>query len=292
MYKESNIAIYVMAHNRPNYITTAIDSILNQSMKSFTCIISDNSTNDSIENVYQIKYRNNPQVIYIKQNNLDPIDHINKIIELNDYDYFMIFHDDDSMMPDMLEHLYGICKKYGCVAVGCNANIIRGGKNKGRYFSDKSDVWFNSPKEIAVRYLNNKIAPFPSFLYNKRMVGKMRLHKEFGGKYCDSSFICSLANCGPVVYINKTMMNYNIHNGQDTASHEYYQYNSLITYYKQLGITKYLIQKAKVYNLYCEFVRRHNRYRHKYHLRYVFLFFKRNKTIAIKYLLRLILSLG
>ena len=106
--KRTEICVYILTHNRPETILRSLNSVRNQRFNDLTIIVSDNSTNDDTgELVIPITFEDK-RVIYIKRgtecNTAEK--HMNYILKYNSYRYFMMFHDDDEMLPDMIEHLY------------------------------------------------------------------------------------------------------------------------------------------------------------------------------------------
>lgn len=288
MNKIPYVDIYLLSRNRPHYVEKSINSILSQTFTNYRCIISDNSTNPDVYELYLKSYINNDKVIYKKRGgSLSGIEHINLVHDEVEADYYIIFHDDDIMYCDMVASLYSKIKETNAVAVGCNAFLLRNGiKTKKMFFNKSINYCLNTPVKIAVQYIKKEIIPFPSYIYNKKLVGDLRLDVEKGGKYCDSSFICSLANQGTVIFMNKPLMGYNLHSGQDSASHDFCMYLKLIKYYKSLGINKKLLSEERIYNIYSELVRKYNNENTQYHFRFEKLIIKYSKVYGIKYLVR------
>lgn len=284
------VDVYLLTRNRPHYVEKSINSILSQTFTNYRCIISDNSTNSDVYELYLKSFINNDKVVYKKRGgSFSGIEHINLVHDEAEADYYIIFHDDDIMYSNMVANLYSKIKKTNAVAVGCNAFLLRNGiKTKKMFLNTSINYYLNTPAEIAVQYIKKEIIPFPSYIYNKKLVDDLRLDVEKGGKYCDSSFICSLANKGTVIFMNNPLMGYNLHNGQDSASHDFSMYLKLIKYYKSLGINKKLLYKERIYNIYSELVRRYRKNSIPYKLKYEKLFLRYSKIYGIKYFIRYI----
>ena len=72
------LGIFILCYNRPEYIQDAINSILAQSFTKFDLIISDNSTNDSVQKVLET-YRHIPNItITRRKNSCSPIEHLHR----------------------------------------------------------------------------------------------------------------------------------------------------------------------------------------------------------------------
>ena len=102
-----NLTIYVMAHNRPDMLRETLRALKQQTFKEFSLIVSDNSDDDSVKDMLtkeglidtvDYRYRNG------SENHFDLI--INEVTSR----YFMMIHDDDILLPDMVSRLYSkIC---------------------------------------------------------------------------------------------------------------------------------------------------------------------------------------
>lgn len=291
MNKIPSVDIYLLSRNRPHYVEQSIKSILSQTFTNYRCIISDNSTNPDIYELYLKSYINNDKVVYRKRGGyFSGIEHINLVHDEVEADYYIIFHDDDIMYSDMVASLYNKIKETNAIAVSCNAFLLRNGEEtKKLFFNTSINHCLNTPMEIAVQYIKKEIMPFPSYIYNKKLIGDLRLDVEKGGKYCDSSFICSLANKGSVIFMHEPLMGYNIHSGQDSASHDFSMYLKLIKYYKSLNVNKKLLSKERIYNIYSELVRKYKNENVPYHFRFMLLISKYSKIYGIKYFIRYIM---
>ena len=102
-----------MTRNRPQFIMRSIESILSQSYSKFNLIVSDNSTNNCIQKLIEEKGITDSRFKYLKRERPfeSGIEHVNAIHMEVQSQYYMIFHDDDIMLPEMVEKLYGTIKK-------------------------------------------------------------------------------------------------------------------------------------------------------------------------------------
>jgi hypothetical protein len=72
-------------------------------------IISDNSTNDETKAIFEKKYYNKARYIHRIPTSSD---HFNLILKEVDSEYFMMFHDDDVLLADMLQEFYENISNY------------------------------------------------------------------------------------------------------------------------------------------------------------------------------------
>ena len=251
------IQLFVTTYNRPHLVLNAIQSALNQNHDSFEIIVSDNSTNDETEIL--VTQIDDKRLLYRRRKPSIPvIDHLNVILKEVTSDYFMIFHDDDTMHFNMLEYLYNIIsKRKEIVAIGANARVVENDKfrRKNFYNSLKSDVIILNLDQIIKAYSVPGFVPFPSYLYRKEVAQKLRFNSEHGGKHCDSAFIIDLLTLGPIVFVANPLMNYNIHVNQDSGIFEFTDGLKLIKYITSLSKFQKdhrLIKRFRIQNIYGE----------------------------------------
>ena len=255
----ANVEVYILTYNRPNFIIETINSVLAQKHKNIEIIVSDNSTNDKTLNL--ISQLELPANLHYKKRSpsLPAIDHFNKIMDEVSLPYFIMFHDDDLMEPEMIsEQLNIISKRPEVVSVGVNSyKLVNRKKSKKPFLNEKADcVILRDKEDLITRYLSeNKIAPFCGYMYRTNLVSNNRMIIEHGGKYCDASFLISLLEKGYIYIINKKLMVLRMHSGQDSNKHSFFEFQKLLRFFlKTKGIKKNskMIKNARIYNIYAE----------------------------------------
>jgi glycosyltransferase involved in cell wall biosynthesis len=252
------IQVFVATHNRPSLVLNAISSILNQSFSTFDLIISDNSTND--DSRIAISAFNDPRLKYIRrERGLNVIDHLNVILKDVTAEYFMIFHDDDIMHPNMLNELYeNILLNPDCIAIGANARILKPGFFPWRLMlkNKKGNLLISNRDQMAHQYLIKRgIVPLSSYLYKGEIAKKLRFNPENGGKHCDAAFMMDIASTGNILMLIKPLMDYYISAGQDSSINDFLNRIRLVNYITKTTIYKndsYLIKRFRIVNLYYE----------------------------------------
>jgi len=215
------LTIYILCHNRPDFAREAIQSVIRQSCQSFSLIVSDNSSNDEVENMVKGEF---PGIHYVRRTPmLKPLEHFNRCIDEAQTDYFCLFHDDDVMAPDFVETMAKCLTAYPkAIACGCNARIESFGKLEKRtsFRALRNYEMITTPRNLARRYFSRAqsgIAPFPGYVYNRQLVGDQRLSVE-GGKYADVAWLLDLAGRGSIVWVTASLMTYRIHEKSDGGS--------------------------------------------------------------------------
>ena len=212
------LSIFILCHNRPVETRQAIRSVLNQRDPDYTLTISDNSSNDEVQRLVQAEF---PSLRYVRRQPMLPsLEHFNRCIDEAQGDYFCLFHDDDLMRPDFVGEMKKAAQSHPrAVAVGCNAVVeVFGTPQAATFFrSFRRIEVITSARDLAVRYFarsQSGIAPFPGYIYNKTLVGTLRLPPG-GGKYADATWLINLVRQGPIVWINQPLITYRMHAGND-----------------------------------------------------------------------------
>lgn len=250
------IQIFILTHNRTNLFAHALDSVLNQQIINinYEIIVSDNSTNSETEQLINECYNNTPNLVYRKRSPIIWTQHFNMVLSEVTAEFFMIFHDDDTMFPNMVESLYNAIQNDGkLLAVGCNAKIYKGNKISGNFFNRSSDIHIENVDQLTTAYLTKNHSPFPCYIYRKFVSECIYLDVNKGGKYCDVSFLLDIAAKGRVIMLKETLMNYYYHGNQLSTIHECEKQEQLIRYMvKVSSFTKdsTLIMNHRIINFY------------------------------------------
>lgn len=252
MQDNKTVGVYIITHNRLNTLIRALESVINQDFKEFSIVVSDNSDNDETMVAMQKYLEAEPRVHYIRQTDVPSgIEHLNKVLRDNVFDYFMMFHDDDEMLPNMVGTLYYAIKDEPNVCAVVPDILFN---EKGTYLDRRmvkcDEVKYYDAKELAKEYTSLRSPGLPAYMYRAEKVRGVYLNPIEGGKYCDVSFLIKVADQGCVKYIPKTLMYYFINSGQDSATHEYSQYLLLFKFLKQYAEDKGNLIPMRLRNIY------------------------------------------
>ena len=227
------VQVFILTYNRPNTILQSLDSVLKQSYKDIEIIVSDNSNNIKTKELLSREEYNNKLTYIHRDPSLPPLQHFNTILKEVTSDYFMMFHDDDTMCNNMVSTLVNELKNNElAVAVGANAYVFVNSNLQKRLFLKKNikNRTIKDRTELAKYYLEKSIVPFPSYLYKKKVSSDLLLDSRFGGKHSDVSFLMNVCSLGQIINLEIPVMYYNFHQTQDSSSFDYFSMNSLISY--------------------------------------------------------------
>lgn len=234
------VQIFLMSYNRPEFISDALRSILNQTYSSIEIIISDNSTNDLVQKMIQSEFS---EVKYIRrQPSLSMAAHWNQIISEVSSTYFMMFHDDDIMKPNCVENLVSALEKNeSAIACAGNAQIIRS-TDLTEELHNKNlphDISFKNVYDFGQRYFdanNGGVNPFPGYMYRTSQLETIRFNNKEAGKHSDVTFLMKLISKGSIYWVHHITLNYRIHSSNDSVGVDILALSNLVKFYKRKSI--------------------------------------------------------
>lgn len=216
---KSKLTIFVLCHNRVDYVKQTIYSIIGQTNQEFNWVVSDNSTIDEVSDMIKSEF---PSLeIRRRVPSLPSIDHLNLCISEVDTEYLCLFHDDDLMAPDYVASMLEMIERYPlAVAYACNAEIVDQFNNyKHSSFESRSSYLpIRSPHDLAGRYFSrfpNGFAPFPSYIYRSTVAKGHPLDSRTGGKYSDFTWLVEIAKQGDIVWNCRNLIKYRLHASND-----------------------------------------------------------------------------
>ncbi|GHT97787.1 hypothetical protein FACS1894142_3070 [Spirochaetia bacterium] len=249
-----DLTVIILTHNRPSLVIETIKSVLNQEYKDFNFIVSDNSDNNE---TYLTIIQNNllDRLHYIKRNNLSSLDHFNINLDEVNTKYFVLFHDDDIMLPQMIGSLHEeILRDDSIVAVGCNSFDLIGSKlvkRKKSWF--KSNILLERPDSLILQQISGHFVFLPSYIYNADIIKQQKI--KFGnlaGKYSDIVWLLEIQKHGKIIWLSKPLMLYRIHKEQDSAAFSYKNQQLLVNYFSKFmsnGEKNRKLKKYRIMNL-------------------------------------------
>lgn len=117
MEKRPKVSVIIPTYNRKDYVTEAIDSVLNQTYKDFEVIVVDDGSTDGTGEILKEKYRNKIRYFYKENGGCASARNYGIRNALGKYIAFL--DSDDKYLPKKLEDQVGILeenKQYGFVS--------------------------------------------------------------------------------------------------------------------------------------------------------------------------------
>lgn len=238
-----SLQVYILSRDRPVFLKQAIDSILNQKfLIEFELIISDNSEGSDVEKMIAKSYSQRKFKYFKVRSPMSAQDHYQLVVSKLKTEFAILFHDDDIVGSNYINDMFQAIKNDNAVAVGCNAkifnnNILDAKKNTHSFDKPKR---FDSEKNFLRQYLpgNKGNAPYPSYIYRTKYLKKAFLHIPIQGKHSDVAMLSSLLSFGEILWLEKTLMYYRVHDSNDSAIENIPDRIRLMNYMKKKDIDR------------------------------------------------------
>lgn len=245
-----DLTVFILTHNRGEMLFETIDSVLNQTCHDFKLIVSDNSSNDETARLLQERNLLGKFEYRKRDKEYSSIDHFNMCLSEVDTGYFVLFHDDDIMLPEYVETMYNTINGSEYVAVGCNGYYLYDGKySKKRMLKSPKDLLITTGKELAENYCKGNIVPYPSYIYSKVLINKLVFCNKLG-KYSDVWWLLRILKLSSIRWLGVSLMYYRIHNNQDSAHIDYVNQIKLINCFKAENINLKVLMQYRYSILY------------------------------------------
>jgi len=214
-----DMTVFILSYNRPHFLREMLLSVLAQNALPEEIVILDNGSKEDTKK--RIEDLIGGRVTWIGADHNHPsFWNFQRAFSLSDKKYFTIFHDDDRLLPDFLEHTVAELEADdSIIAITTNGHRIDGqGKriNKKLVECGSSRVTiFQNSKEASLQYSTSFI-PFPNVVYRNGFPQKISIKEEYG-KIWDSIFLIDLADQGKIALLNEPIFEYRIHGDQDST---------------------------------------------------------------------------
>lgn len=247
--------IALPVYKRTQYIKSALDSAVNQSVKCRILLIDNNSPHDEFKKI--IDSYNNPLIKYVKTDSTVPQDeNFNNCFRYADTPWVTILHDDDYLHYQFVELAQYILKKFG-QNIGGFATKSHVSENEWQEYNMKIDITNDIRKVKEGFFYFSQLTPFPGVVLNKDKALSIggfradnhpiadfdfwyRYSKEFGMLYVNQNF--SYYRISPVQSTN-TLIDAMVNNVYDYRLNliKKSKYNNLIT--------KMVLETSRINNL-------------------------------------------
>jgi len=261
------VSICVPAYNCEKTIFHTLQSIISQSYTNIEIIISDNNSTDKTRDVIK-KFHDKRIKVYKCSKNIGYARNINKCIGASKGKYVCVFHADDIYDRDIIEKQVEHMEKNDVGAVFTLRRLI---DENGKFIRN-----IDLPFEFKGEYIiGGKKTIFPSMLQygnflvcssamvRKKVYDEVGLWEEEPKIVEDQNMWLRILEKHRIIIINKQMMSYRKHLGQDSVmynhrrmdiSPEYVLYDEYIEKWKDIVkpeiMDKYNKMKSKAY-LFC-----------------------------------------
>lgn len=263
------VSVCIPTYNRAKFLQESIESVLAQTYRDFELIICNNASTDNTIDI--VKSFKDPRIkFFINDKNIEGVNNVNKCIELAKGDYITIFHDDDVMILNNLEHKVKFLDENPNVGL-VYSDVYMIDAN-GKAIDGPFTINMNSKQETVLGGLvcfkklifEWNFICCPSVLLRKRCYDKLGKYDVRLPGASDYEMWARISLYHDVGYISKPLIKYRWHEGND--SHNFQgkkilkgmeqdflaRIIALENYHKSPNKNK--IKRRELNNLYCEII--------------------------------------
>lgn len=231
----NSVDIFILTYNRSNYLKESIESVLKQTYDDFRLIVLDNHSEDNTKDV--VNQFTDKRIVYIcHEKNIGGTGNFNFALKYCTSRYFVIFHDDDIMLPTMIEDEVSVMTDHEDATLVSGNAYAFSNKNKCDRMMRDSKPNLRSYKQGSLfdRYMNTGDSLiFPSIMYRTDFIKNTNLYiKGECGPCSDVVFYFDIERCGGTIFeLGKPVMLYREHEKQDSVLNFYPMHLQLYRYF-------------------------------------------------------------
>lgn len=247
--------IALPVYKRTDYIRSALDSAVNQTVKCRILLIDNHSPHNEFKTI--VESYHNPLIKYIKTSETVPQDeNFNNCIRHCETPWLTILHDDDMLHCQYVEMAQKIIGKYGSriggFAVSCNV-----GPEPWDKLSMPVTLTSEFKKVKDSYFYFSQLSPFVGVTINKEMALKLNGFNISLHPIADFDFWCRISTNSTMLFVEQVLAYYRISPNQSTNTlidamiNNVYKYRlSLIEKGKYDNfLTRLALETSRIYNI-------------------------------------------
>lgn len=226
------ISVIMSCHNRADYISESIDSILNQTYKDFEFIILDNASTDGTSDIVRKYAENDNRIVYIRnEEDQGLINNLNTGLSMARGKYIARMDDDDISLPTRFEKQVEYMDSHEDVVV-CGTFIKTFGENI------TTDSWIDECEPDNIAILMNFYNPMchPTVIMRNSFFKSNDIKYSVKAVYAEEYDLWKqvLLKDGKIANIPEILLNYRIHNSRMSVEKQIEQNNTAASIKREL----------------------------------------------------------
>jgi glycosyltransferase involved in cell wall biosynthesis len=205
----ADVTVGIPTKNRSLLLGKAIESVLGQSYRDFTLVVSDNASDDDTASV--VDSFDDPRLVYwpVEESISRPAN-FNRLIEFADTEFILILGDDDELHPEHLSHTVETLKRWPTVGVAHTGYVIVDGSRKtleSKFDAKKEDLIEFEPGE---QFVERSMKDGPSVCLSSAVFRKAALTTAGGlrsedGVIDDFPLLLRIASDWDYAYLHRSL---------------------------------------------------------------------------------------
>jgi glycosyltransferase involved in cell wall biosynthesis len=219
----ADVTVGIPTRNRSQLLGTAIASVLGQSYRHFTLVVSDNASEDDTAGV--VASFHDPRLVYRPlESGISMAANFNRVIELADTEFLVMLGDDDELHRDHLSLTVEMLKRWPTVGVAHTGYVIvdSHGNALASKVSSKKDE-HSIEFESGAEFLERSMKSGPSVHFSSATFRKAALVSGGGlrpedGVIDDFPLLMRIANDWDYAYLNRPLAVLRAHDDAASSS--------------------------------------------------------------------------
>ena len=218
-----DVTVGIPTRNRSKLLGRAIASVLGQSYRHFTLVVSDNASDDDTAGV--VASFRDPRLVYLPlAEGIEMSANFNRLIDLAETEFVLILGDDDELDPDHLSLTVETLKRWPTVGVAHTGYTIvdelgKTLESKASSTSDEPSIEF----EAGARFIERSMKSGPSVCFSSAVFRKAALVSGGGlrpedGIIDDFPLLMRIASQWDYAYINRPLAVLRAHEGAASSA--------------------------------------------------------------------------
>jgi len=212
---DPQVSVNIITHNRENFLSTAIDSVLTQSFEDWELIIVDDYSTDNTSLLMSKYVKKDSRIKYFKNNiNLGISKSRNLALGLSSGNFVAVLDSDDYWLnTNKLQLQVDFLNSSNYVLVGSNCQLIDNIGNKiGYYFNNTTDKQIRNSFLFKNQFVNSSV------LFLKKIAVDSGAYDEKLSIGEDYDLFLRIGEKGKIANLNDILVAYRQHDGNVTSS--------------------------------------------------------------------------
>ena len=220
------LSIAIPSHNKAIFLKKAIRSILKDDEfgSNVNLIISDNSYNSDIKNLYDNEYKNNKYIRYFSSKKYNCLDsNVNRSVELANGKYTWIFGDDDILVTGILREIIKFLKSKNPNLLVCNSKAFseEGIIESSRMPKNKNYLYRKNENDKFLIDMAGYLTYVGSIIVNRELWIENYKKNKIGTFFAHIDCIASIKNNREVYYFGRPAIKMRL--GSQTWLNKFFQ---------------------------------------------------------------------
>lgn len=215
------VTVAIPTYNRKDYLKDTLTSILNQSYQDFEIFVFDNASSNYDVPSFLDEF-NDSRIRLIRNDvNIGNLQNLNNIFDHPfSSEYLVVFHDDDTMHPQLLEIEAGLMDSNPRLAwANCAVEFVHDYSKMFEFNDFGNKIETIKGPDVSRWFLSaHTHLSFDGAMYRVKYLKSFSPYTKRFFKWCDRPYLVDVASRHEACVIYDKLINYRMHPGQDSKA--------------------------------------------------------------------------